>query len=81
MARIKTIATEEAKSDLKDLYEAAVKRAGHVFNIISLQSLNPPVLKASTDLYQAIMLGPSSLSREEREMIAVVVSKAMGCFY
>jgi uncharacterized peroxidase-related enzyme len=81
MARIKTIAAEEAKGDLKDLYEAAVKRTGHLFNIISLQSLNPPVLQASTELYQAIMLGPSSLSRVEREMIAVVVSKAMGCFY
>jgi len=81
MAWIKTIPPEEATGRLKAQYEAAIKRAGRVFNIVRLQSLNPRVLEASIELYKAMMFGPSSLSRAEREMIAVVVSKANDCFY
>jgi uncharacterized peroxidase-related enzyme len=81
MAWIKTIPPHEATGELKEQYDAAIKRAGRVFNIVRLQSLNPRVLKASIELYKAIMHGPSSLSRAEREMIAVVVSKANDCFY
>lgn len=81
MAWIKTIPPEEATGHLKEQYDAAIKRAGRVFNVVSLQSLNPRVLDASIRLYAAIMLGPSSLSRAQREMIAVVVSKTNDCFY
>jgi len=81
MAWIKTIPLEEATGRLKEQYETAIKRAGRVFNIVSLQSLNPLVLEASIELYKAIMFGPSSLSRAQREMIAVAVSKANDCFY
>jgi uncharacterized peroxidase-related enzyme len=81
MAWIKTVPPEEATGRLKEQYEAAIKRAGRIFNIVSLQSLNPRVLEASIELYKAIMFGPSSLSRAQREMIAVVVSKANDCFY
>jgi uncharacterized peroxidase-related enzyme len=81
MAWIKTIAPEEATGRLKQEYEEAVRRAGRVFNIVSAQSLNPRVLSASIELYKALMFGPSSLSRAEREMIAVVVSRTNGCFY
>ncbi len=81
MAWIKTIPPEEATGQLKELYDAAIRRAGRVFNIVRVQSLNPHVLKASTELYKAIMFGPSSLSRAQREMIAVVVSKTNDCFY
>jgi uncharacterized peroxidase-related enzyme len=81
MPWIKTISPDEATGHLKHQYDAAIKRAGRVFNIISLQSLNPRVLDASIQLYAAIMLGPSSLSRAQREMMAVVVSKVNDCFY
>ncbi len=81
MAWIKTIAPEEATGELKRLYDEAVRRAGRVFNIVSVQSLNPPVLDASMKIYLAVMYGPSSLSRAEREMLATVTSWANGCFY
>jgi alkylhydroperoxidase family enzyme len=42
---------------------------------------NPAVLRASMQLYGAIMHGPSPLSRRQREMLAVVVSRANGCVY
>lgn len=81
MAWIKTIPPNETTGALSKEYEKAKERAGQVFNILRVQSLNPTVLAASVGLYKAIMLGASSLSRIEREMIAVVVSKTVGCVY
>lgn len=81
MTWIKTIPPEQATGALKTEYELAVQRAGRVFNILAAQSLNPEVLHASVALYKSIMVGPSSLSQIEREMIAVVVSKTLGCVY
>lgn len=81
MAWIKTIEPEEANGDLKVEYDKAVRRAGKVFNILKLQSLNPRTLRASMDLYLATMHSPSGLSRAERELLATVVSWANHCFY
>ena len=81
MAWIKTIDPDDAEGPLKDLYGRAFKRAGRLWNILRLQSSNAEVLKASTDLYLAIMYGRSPLSRGQREMLAVVVSRTNGCHY
>ena len=82
MAWIKTTAPNEAEGLLKRLYDAAIERAGKVFNVIRLQSRRPNVLRASTQLYAELMHAPESpLSRAQREMIATVVSKTNGCFY
>ena len=81
MAWIKMIEPAEARGELKAEYDAAVGRAGKVFNILKVQSLNPPVLHSSMQMYLATMYGPSSLSRGEREMLATVVSWANRCFY
>ncbi|MGB0035984.1 MAG: carboxymuconolactone decarboxylase family protein [Candidatus Acidiferrales bacterium] len=81
MAWIKTIAPRDAKGRLKKIYDAAIKRAGRIFNIVSVQSLNPPVLDASLAVYMAAMFGPSPLSRAQREMLATVTSWANNCFY
>jgi alkylhydroperoxidase family enzyme len=71
----------EATRELQGQYEAAIGRAGKVFNIVKAMSLNPRVLGASMGLYQAIMFGPSELSRAERELLAVVVSCENDCHY
>jgi uncharacterized peroxidase-related enzyme len=81
VAHLRLIEEGEASGELKDQYEAAVKRAGRVFNIVKAMSLNPKVLAASMDLYRAVMFGPSELSRVERELLAVVVSCANDCHY
>lgn len=81
MAWIKTLSLDEATGKLRELYDAAVKRAGRVFQILRVQSLNPHALEASTELYKTLMHGPSPLSRRQREMLAVVVSRANKCFY
>jgi len=81
VAWIKMVEPEEAAGELKDEYDRAVRRAGKVFNILKVQSLNPPVLRASMQMYLAAMRGPSGLTRAEREMLGTVVSWANDCFY
>jgi uncharacterized peroxidase-related enzyme len=74
---------DEAAADglLKEEYDAAIERAGKVFNILKAMSLNPPVLRASMELYKAIMFGESGLSRRERELLATVTSAEQSCHY
>ena len=82
MAWIRIISPEQATGLLKQLYDAAGKRAGKVYNIIKLQSPRPHVLRASTRLYTEVMISPESgLSRAQREMIATAVSRANACHY
>lgn len=81
MAWIKTISVSEATGQLRAQYDAALARAGRVWQIIRIKSLNVPALKHSMALYSAVMHGPSPLSRAQREMLAVVVSKTNDCHY
>ena len=81
MAWIKTIDTDRAEGLLAKVYEAAAKRAGRVFNIIRVQSINPSVLQAGMGLYMGVMHRDSPLSRAQREMIATVVPATNGCHY
>ena len=81
MAYIRTIAPEDATGELKQHYDAAIQRAGRVYNIVRLSSLNPRALDASIRLYFSLMLGPGPLDRATREMLATVSSRALDCFY
>ncbi len=82
MAWIKTVAPNDATGLLARLYDAAITRAGKVFNVIRLQSPRPHTLRASTALYAEVMHAPRSpLTRAQREMIATVVSRANACEY
>ncbi|MGB3563163.1 MAG: peroxidase [Thermoanaerobaculia bacterium] len=82
MAWIRVIPPGEAEGLLKQLYNAAVKRAGKVYNIISIQSLRPKVLRSSTQTYIEIMHSlESGLTRAQREMIATTVSAVNDCHY
>jgi alkylhydroperoxidase family enzyme len=62
-------------------YEAAVERAGKVFNVVKSMSLSPEAMRASMRLYREVMYGESELTREQRELLAVVVSTANDCYY
>ena len=81
MPHLRLIEVDEATGLLKDEYDAAVVRAGKVFNIVKAMSLRPGVLQRSMQLYKEIMFGPSGLSRQERELLAVVVSRQNDCHY
>ena len=81
MAWIATIPEGEAQGDLRRSYDAAGERAGKVWNIIKVMSLSPPTLRASMGLYLSSVHGASPLTRAQREMLAVVVSKVNRCHY
>jgi len=81
MAWIETVSENEATGSVKRQYDAATQRAGRVFNILKITSLKPDVMRTFMQLYLQLMHGPSPLSRAQREMIAVVVSRANNCFY
>ena len=81
MAWINMVAVNEARGLLAAIFKGALARAGKVFHILRIQSVNPPVVRAGISLYREIMFGESPLSRAQREMIAVVVSRANDCHY
>ncbi|HEU5439799.1 MAG TPA: carboxymuconolactone decarboxylase family protein [Ktedonobacterales bacterium] len=81
MPHIHVVPFDEAEGSLRAEYEAAIKRAGKVFNVVSIQSLSPRVLRASIGLYTALMMAQGALPRWTRELLATVVSHANGCHY
>lgn len=81
MAYIRTIPPDAASGELKRHYDAAIRRAGRVFNVVRVQSLHPRSLAASIRLYETLMTGPGPLPRSTREMLATVVSRECDCFY
>jgi uncharacterized peroxidase-related enzyme len=81
MAWIPTIDESEAEGALKDGYQGVKGFRGKLSNIMQVQSLNPQGMQEHLDLYMAFMFDRSGLSREERELIAVVVSAANRCAY
>ena len=81
MPYIEQVAVSEAAGLLRKLFDEALRRAGRVWNIVHVMSLNPRVMDSSMRFYGALMHGPSPLTRWQREMLAVVTSKANDCFY
>ena len=81
MAYIETIPPEDADGSLKDVYKLGMRRDGRVAAILEVMSQHGQALSELMTLYMTIAYGPSGLSRAQREMIAVVVSKTNGCRY
>ena len=50
-------------------------------HILRVQASDPELLKTHLAFYRHIMFGPSGLSRLERELVAVAVSRVNHCFY
>ena len=81
MAHIELVSDDAAEGRLRQIFDAAIERAGRVANIVRTMSPNPPVLEASMGLYLQTMKGRSGLTRKEREMLAAVTSRANDCYY
>jgi uncharacterized peroxidase-related enzyme len=81
MPWIRTIDESSAGDDLARVYERIRGERGKLSNIMRIQSLHPAAMQAHMDLYMAVMFQRSGISREERELIAVVVSAANRCAY
>lgn len=81
MPFIKVIEEKNAEGKLKDVYEEIIKSRGKLSNIMRIHSLNPDAMIKHMELYKTIMFCNSNLSRELKEMIAVVVSVINKCDY
>ena len=81
MPRIRVIGVDEARGALRREYDNALKRAGRLWRIVTIMSQNPRAMQASMAFYSALMFGRSPLSRGQREMLAVVVSRQNSCLY
>ena len=81
MAYIETVHEMDADGKLEALYQRYGNGDGTVDNVLKLHSLNPESLEAHAQLYVQAMHRDSDVSRIEREIAAVVVSRANGCEY
>ncbi|MBI4261018.1 MAG: hypothetical protein HY658_10670 [Actinobacteria bacterium] len=81
MPWIHQVPHDEAEGLLREELDAAVERAGRVWNIVHVMSLNPEAMRDSMAFYVSIMKGESPLSRIQREMLATVVSAELECHY
>ncbi len=81
MAYINTIHERDATGELATWYSRVGNPDGTVDNVMKVHSLNLDSLRSHFEMYTAAMHGPSPLSRAEREMVAVAVSRLNGCRY
>ncbi len=82
MAWIRTVGDGEAEGALAKQYRDANTRAGNVYGIVRLMSLEPSILHASMGMYAATTTSPRSvLPRWFRELVAVTVSRLNHCHY
>lgn len=81
MAYINVISEDNAAPDIRKLYERYKAPWGGVDNIMKIHGLLPNTLTPHVDLYRTLMFGKGPLTRQHREMIAVVVSKTNRCSY
>ena len=81
MPYIEQIPVAQAAGFLRKQLDQALERAGRVWHIVHIMSQNPRTMDASMKFYGALMFAASPLSRLQREMLAVVTSKANDCFY
>lgn len=81
MPYIHQFSDEEATGATKAHLDAAIRRAGRVWNIVRIMTPNAEALEASMAMYRVLMFGESPLTRAQREMLAVVVSRINHCVY
>ena len=81
MPYIAEVGPEDATSAARREYEAALERAGRIWNVVSIMSINGQTMRDSMRFYGTIMFRDSPLSRSQREMIAVVTSQLNDCHY
>ena len=66
---------------MKELFDKAEERLGFIPNVLRIYALRPRHLELWNEFYGDLLRGDSGLTKEQREMIAVVVSTANRCHY
>jgi alkylhydroperoxidase family enzyme len=81
MPWIEQVPVEDATGLLREEFDQALERAGRVWHIVQVMSVNPEALRDTIRFYLTVMMGDSPLSRVQREMLATVVSAELECHY
>ncbi len=81
MSYIEIVDEADAAGELAGLYKRFGNPDGTVDNVLKVHSLNPASLAAHCGLYVQSMHDRSPVSRAEREMVGVAVSRENGCAY
>ena len=81
MAFIKLFKFKDSTGLLKTEYEKGLRRAGRIWNILTIQSQTPEILRDSMRLYNSTMFGSLEISRFDRELLAVITSISNECEY
>ena len=74
-------AESELPPEILELWQPSLEKLGFVPNVLRLYALRPSRLLAWNAHYEEAMKGESSLTKAERETIAVVVSVTNDCAY
>jgi len=72
---------DQLSPEVRAYFEKCDEKLGFVPNVLRAYAFDEEKLKPFMAMYDELMLGPSELSKLEREMIAVVVSACNRCFY
>jgi len=67
--------------EIATLFEKCQAKLGLIPNVLVAYAHRPEKLAAFSAMYNDLMLGPSGLTKLEREMIAVLVSSKNACWY
>ncbi len=74
-------AEDQLPAELRPYFQKCRDKLGFVPNVLRAWLLRPERLRRFVAAYDELMLGPSGLSKLEREMIAVAVSSQNRCYY
>ena len=72
---------EPLPAETRKYFDLCEEKLGLVPNVLRAYAFDIAKLDAFTAMYNDLMLGPSGLSKLEREMIAVAVSAENRCWY
>jgi uncharacterized peroxidase-related enzyme len=72
---------DQLDADTQKYFAKCDEKIGFVPNVLLAYSFDAGKLRGFSAMYNELMLGPSGLSKLEREMIAVAVSSINHCFY
>jgi len=71
----------ERDADMTAYFAKCDEKLGFIPNVLRAYAFDLGKLKTFIAFHDELMMGPSGLSKLEREMIAVVVSSANHCYY
>lgn len=71
----------ELNESMQAYFDKCMEKLGFIPNVLRAYAFDMKKLEVFAAMYNDLMLGPSGLSKLEREMIAVAVSSQNRCYY